>query len=193
MQAVLEGDLPEELGFIDSSAERMDRLVTAILHLSRLERQELHFERIETGELVSSILQSLAYRLEQHPATVQVGTLPPVTADPMALELVFQNLLSNAVTYLKPRCVGRIEVQGRREQEEIVFEVKDNGRGIAAGARDKVFQVFGRAGDADTEGEGMGLAYVQTLLRRHGGRVWFDTRVGEGTVFSFSLPLRMPT
>jgi len=191
-RALLQGDLPEELAFIDSSAARMDRLVTAILQLSRLERRELMFVMIDTEALVAILLESLAYRLEQHPATVEKGELPSVVADPMAMELVFQNLLSNAVAYLDPERPGRIAIRGRRIADEVIFEVADNGRGIAEAEQAKVFQVFGRAGPGDTEGEGMGLAYVRTLLRRHGGRVWFESRLGEGTVFYFALPVREP-
>ena len=188
VQCVLRQDLPEELSFIDSSAARMDRLVTAILQLSRLERRELHLERIPMETLVRTILESLTYRLEQHRATVEVGPLPEVTADLMAMELVLQNLLANAVAYLQPERPGRIEIRGQRRGGEVVFTVRDNGRGISAEEQDKVFQIFGRAGDPSTTGEGMGLAYVRTLLRRHGGRVWFESRPGEGTVFTFALP-----
>jgi signal transduction histidine kinase len=189
VEALLEEEVPEELTFIDSSAERMDRLVTAILQLSRLEHRELHLERVDMAALVAGLLESLAYRLEQHPATVQVGPLPEVTADSMAMEQILQNLLGNAVGYLRPDTPGRIEIRGRREGNEAIFEVADNGRGIAEADREKVFQIFGRAGRSETKGEGMGLAYVRTLLRRHGGRVWFESRFGEGTVFRFAVPV----
>ncbi len=187
-RALLQGDLPEELAFIDSSAARMDRLVTAILQLSRLERRELIYAPVDTEALVEIVLESLTYRLEQHPATVERGELPVVVADPMAMELVLQNLLSNAVAYLEPGRPGRIAVRGRRTADEVIFEVADNGRGICVEDQPKVFQIFGRAGCTNTEGQGMGLAYVRTLLRRHGGRVWFESTVGQGTVFYFALP-----
>jgi signal transduction histidine kinase/ligand-binding sensor domain-containing protein len=188
LQALVREDLPEELSFIDASAVRMDRLVTAILNLSRLERRELHPEPVAMDELVRSILDSLAYRLEQHPATVEVGPLPTVTADPIAMEQVLQNLLANAVAYLRPGHRGQITVRATAQEDHHVFSISDNGRGIAAGDREKVFQVFGRGGRQDTPGEGMGLAYVRTLLRRHGGRVWFESQVDEGTTFYFALP-----
>jgi signal transduction histidine kinase len=185
---LLSEDLPGEMGFIDSSAARMDRLVEGILRLSRLERRELRYETLDMRALAVSIAESLAYRLEQHPAKVHVGKLPAAHADAMAMELVLQNLLSNAVTYLKKDRPGRIAVEGRTTDTEVIFSVADNGRGIAAKDHAKVFQIFGRAGRADTPGEGMGLAYVRALLRRHGGRVWFESSEGEGTVFYFALP-----
>jgi signal transduction histidine kinase len=190
VELVLGEELPADLGFIDSSAERMDRLVTAILRLSRLEHRDLNFQRVDMARLAEGILGAITYQLEKHPATVTVEPLPEVTADPIAMEQVLQNLLGNAVAYLQPGRPGRIVVRGRREGDEVIFEVEDNGRGIAPEAQDKVFQIFGRAGAADTEGEGMGLAYVRALLRRHGGRIWFRSRMGEGSVFSFVLPFR---
>jgi len=139
--------------------------------------------------LAWDIVDSLAYRLEQHPASVGVGPLPSVLADPLAMELLLQNLLANAVTYLEPDRPGRIEIHGRRQGNEALFEVRDNGRGIAPQEQSKVFQIFGRAGRCTAPGEGMGLAYVRTILRRHGGRVWFESTVGKGTVFFFTLPM----
>jgi signal transduction histidine kinase len=109
-------------------------------------------------------------------------------ADRTAMELIFGNLLSNAVLYLRPGCPGQIEVTGEAGSDETTFHIKDNGRGIAEEERNKVFEPFRRAGKPDTPGEGMGLAYVQALVRRHGGRIWFTSQPGVGTTFSFTIP-----
>jgi len=191
----LQEDVPEALGFIDSSATRMDRFINAVLKLSRLGRRELHPELIDMDALVQANLQTLAYQVEQHRVNVTVGPLPEVVADRTSMEQVLGNLLTNAVIYLDAGRPGEIEV-GAGERNQVIkkepgfttFWVRDNGRGIAEEDMDKVFAPFRRAGKQDVPGEGMGLAYVQTLVRRHGGRIWCESELGVGTTFTFTIP-----
>jgi signal transduction histidine kinase len=91
------------------------------------------------------------------------------------------------VNYLRPDCPGLIEVTGESSGDEVTFHIKDNGRGIAPDDSHKVFEPFRRAGKPDTPGEGMGLAYTQAMVRRHGGRIWYTSQLGEGTTFSFTI------
>jgi PAS domain S-box-containing protein len=181
-------DIPEALEFIDSSVARMDHLTNAVLRLSRLGRRVLNPEILDMETLVQTVINSLAHQIKQQQAVVRVGTLPRLVADRTAMEQIFGNLLSNAVLYLRPGCPGQIEVTGETGSDETTFHIKDNGRGIADEERNKVFEPFRRAGKPDTPGEGMGLAYVQTLVRRHGGRIWFTSQPGVGTTFSFTIP-----
>ncbi len=185
---VLQKDIPEALRFIDSAVSRMDYLTSAVLKLARLGRRQLNIEPIDMHELVQAILDSLGHQIKQQEATVTVGQLPQVIADRVALEQIMGNLLANAVLYLSPDRPGEIEISGECKNRDVIFHVRDNGRGIAKEDRHKIFEPFRRAGPADVPGEGMGLAYVQTLLRKHGGRIWFDSKLGEGTTFSFSIP-----
>ena len=97
------------------------------------------------------------------------------------------NILGNAVKYLDHEHPGEIEVRGETKGGETTFRIRDNGRGIAADDMDKVFAPFRRAGKQDTPGEGMGLAYVQTLVRRHNGRIWCESELGKGTTFYFTI------
>jgi PAS domain S-box-containing protein len=190
LQAI-QSDIPEALDFIDSSVARMDQLTTAVLKLSRLGRRELYPELLNMETVVETILSSLAHQIRERQASVTIGPLPQVTADRMAMEQIMGNLLSNAVTYLRPGCPGEIEVTGEEAGEEVVFHIRDNGRGIAEEDRHKVFEPFRRAGRQDTPGEGMGLAFVQALVRRHGGHIWYESKVGEGTTFSFTVPKQL--
>lgn len=116
--------------------------------------------------------------------------LSEVVADRTAMGQVVGNLLNNAVTYLEPGRPGEIEVSGERAGNGATFHVRDNGRGIAERDRDKVFTPFRRAGKEDVPGEGMGLAYVQALIRRHGGRMWFESEPGQGSTFHFTVEAR---
>jgi len=191
MEALFQQDVPEALEFIDSSVNRMDRLINAILKLSRFGRQELKPKKVDTTQLITSILKTLRHQLEQRHATVTIGPLPVVTADNTALEQILGNLLDNAVKYLSSGRNGHIEITAEQDAEITIFHIRDNGRGIAAADLEKVFQIFRRAGRQDIPGEGMGLAYVRTLVRRLGGGIWCVSEPGEGTTFSFTIP-RVP-
>jgi signal transduction histidine kinase len=183
----LQKDLPEALGFIDSSVTRMDRLVNALLELSRLNRGELKLEPVDMNALVQATLQTLAHQIEGRQVSVTVGSLPTVVADRTSMEQIMGNLLNNVVIYLDPGRPGEIEVTAERDGDETTFRVRDNGCGIAEEDMDKVFAPFRRAGKQDVPGEGVGLAYVQTLVRRHGGRIWCESELGVGTTFTFTI------
>ena len=181
-------DIPESMNFIDSSVTRMDRLVNAILKLSRLGRRELYLETVNMNALTASVLGSLAHQIEQQGAAVHIDTLPSVVADQTSMEQIVANILNNAVVYLDPDRAGKIKVTGHRNYYETIFQISDNGRGIAQEDQHKVFELFRRAGRQDVPGEGMGLAYVRTMIRRHGGRIWFDSEPNVGTTFTFTIP-----
>jgi len=137
--------------------------------------------------LVQASLESLAHQIEERQVEVTVGPLPEVVADRTSMEQIMGNLLGNAVKYLEPDRPGEIEITAERGPNETTFHTRDNGRGIAAEDMDKVFAPFRRVGRQDVPGEGMGLPYVQALVRRHGGRIWCESELGVGTTFSFTI------
>jgi len=183
----LHEDVPEALEFITSSVSRMDGFINAVLILSRLGRQELKPEPIDMNALVQTTVETMSHLLQERGITVIVESLPQVVADRTAMEQIMGNILSNAVKYLDSSRPGRIEVKAQANGAETAFRIRDNGRGIAQEDMDKVFAPFRRAGKQDTPGEGMGLAYVQTLLRRHGGRISCESEPGKGTTFIFTI------
>jgi PAS domain S-box-containing protein len=187
---VLKKDIPEALRFIGSSVNRMDHLINAILKLSRAGRRKLNPERINVAELIRTVLDSLAHQLESRCAQVSAAELPGIIADRTALEQIFGNLLDNAVKYLDPARNGEIHIFSEQGGEDVVFHVRDNGRGMAKEDIPRAFEIFRRVGPQDAPGEGMGLAYVKALVRLHGGRIWCESEPGVGTTFSFSIPRR---
>ena len=180
-------DIPEALDFITRSVRKMSRLSNAVLALAQIGRRELTFERIDTLLLVQEILATLAYQIEQKQITVDIAPLADVVADQLALEQIMSNLLTNAVTYLHPHRPGHIRIWTETGVDKTTFYVQDNGRGIEALDQAKIFEPFYRSGRQDTPGEGMGLTYVQTLVRRHGGQISCQSTVGEGATFIFTL------
>ncbi len=183
----LDEDVPEALQFIDSSVTRMDDFINAVLRLSRLGRRELRLEPVDMDDLVQATLETLAHQVEEHQGKVTVGTLLEVVVDRTSMEQIMGNLLGNAVKYLAPDRPAEIEITAERGPDETTFRIRDNGRGIAEEDMDKVFAPFRRIGRQDVPGEGMGLPYVQILVRRHGGRIWCESELGVGTTFSFTI------
>jgi signal transduction histidine kinase len=165
----------------------MDDFINAVLKLSRLGRRELKLEPIDMNALVQATLQSLGHQIEERQVMVTVGALPTVVADRTSMEQIMGNLLTNAVLYLDPDRRREIEITAERDHDETIFHIRDNGRGIAEEDMDKVFAPFRRAGKQDVPGEGMGLPYVQALVRRHGGRIWCESEPGVGTTFTFTI------
>lgn len=188
LEELFRREVPEALDFIGSSVDRMDRLINGILKLSRLGIQPLKQEKVEMKSLADSILKSLTHQLEKRQASVIVGDLPEVTVDRTAMEQILGNLLDNAVKYLANDRPGRIELEAETTPEMTLFHIHDNGRGIAEADQERIFEIFRRAGRQDLPGEGVGLAYVKTLVRRQGGKIWCVSRPGEGSTFSFSIP-----
>ena len=116
------------------------------------------------------------------------GPLPEITHDRIAIEQIFTNLMENALKYLRPGIPGRVEVRGRIDGKNAVFEVEDNGRGIREADFQRIFDLFRRSGAQDQPGEGIGLANVRALAYRLGGTVGVSSRFGEGSVFTVTLP-----
>lgn len=185
--AALRDDIPEALGFINTSVSRMNNLIDAILKLSRLGRRELLFEPLDAADLVQETANSLAHQIEQSQTILSIGPLPDIIADRTSMEQILGNLLSNAVKYLDPVRPGHIEISAEASAKETIFRISDNGRGIAHREIPKIFDIFRRAGQQDVPGEGMGLAYVRTLVRRHGGQIHCESEVGVGSTFIFTI------
>ncbi len=181
-------DIPEALRFIKASTAKMDRLIGAILQLSREGRRVLAPERLETRELLEGVADTLQHQATQRQARITIGDLPPLSSDRLATEQIFANLLDNALKYLDPARPGVVRVDGHLDGRMAVLEVRDNGRGIAQKDHGRVFELFRRAGDQTTPGEGIGLAHVRALVRRLGGRIECESVLGEGTVFRVRLP-----
>lgn len=187
VQRALSQDIPEALGFIDASVTRMDSLVRAILQLSRLGRRELAIEWLDTTALVQETLQTLGHQLAQRQVQVHLAPLPSVQADRTAMAQIFGNLLTNAVYYLEPGRPGTLAIRAEPRPQATAFQIQDNGRGIAQDDIPKIFEPFRRVGRQDVAGEGMGLAYVRALVRRHGGEISCQSALGTGSTFTFTI------
>ena len=182
-------DLPEAIGFIRTSTQKMDRLINAILRLSREGRRPITSERLDLRDLLQGIADSLKHRVDELGATITVGSpMPDIYSDRLAIEQIFSNIIENATKYLQPGRPGRIEVSGRIDLGRVVIEIKDNGRGVDPKDHDRIFDLFRRSGVQDQPGEGIGLAHTRALAYRLGGTINVESQLGEGATFRVSLP-----
>jgi signal transduction histidine kinase len=185
----LSADFSEALGFIKSSIAKMDRLISAILHLTREGRREFQPERIDTRELIETIVSTLAHQASEAQADIQVEPLPNLVSDRLALEQIFSNLVDNGIKYLKNGVPGEIRIRGRTKLGYAIFEISDNGRGIDPKDHQRIFDLFRRAGTQDRPGQGIGLAHVRALVRRLGGTMSVSSELNTGSTFTITLPI----
>jgi signal transduction histidine kinase len=182
-------DFSEALEFIKLSIAKMDRLISAILNLTREGRREFEPVRIDTRELIEAIVTTVAHQASEANAQIRIEPLPEITSDRLALEQIFSNLLDNALKYLKPGVPGDISVRGRTKLGFAIFEITDNGRGIDPKDHQRIFDLFRRAGTQDKPGQGIGLAHVRALVRRLGGTMSVSSEPSHGSTFTITLPI----
>jgi len=184
-------DMPEAIGFIRASTEKMDRLINAILKLSREGRRTLVPELLDMTKMVQGIADSVRHQTETAHAEVVVEPLPRLDSDRLSVEQVFGNLIDNAVKYLDEGRPGRIVVSGEVQGDWIVYRIEDNGRGVAPKDHERIFELFRRSGRQDRAGEGLGLAFVRNSVRRLGGDIAVDSELGKGSTFTLKFPTRL--
>ena len=188
--AVLGSEFDEAVEFIKGSIAKMDRLINAILVISREGRRNLRTEPVDMTALVRGVADGCMHRTLEIGAEITVEPLPDMTIDRLAIEQVFSNLLDNAVKFMRTDVPGRIYVKGRETPFSVVYEVRDNGRGIDPKDAERVFDLFRRSGMRDRQGEGIGLAHVRALVRRLGGSIRLASEPGQGCTFTVTLPKR---
>jgi signal transduction histidine kinase len=182
-------DFSEALGFIKSSIAKMDRLITAILNLTREGRREFNPVKIDTRELIEGIVATVAHQSAEAEANIRIGPLPDLISDRLAIEQIFSNLIDNALKYLRSGVPAEIVIRGRTKLGFAIFEVADNGRGIDPKDHQRIFDLFRRAGTQDKPGQGIGLAHVRALVRRLGGTMSVSSELHKGSTFTITLPI----
>jgi PAS domain S-box-containing protein len=177
------------LGVVRTNTSTMDHLITDLLALSRVGRIEIKTASIDMTALVNVVYQEIATPRVLQKFTFNVARLPFASGDPILIRQVWVNLISNAIKYTLPKEACVIEINGSEKGGLCLYSIKDNGVGFNQKYADKLFGVFQRLHKAgDFEGTGVGLAIVQRIISRHGGRVWGEGQVGVGATFYFTLP-----
>lgn len=178
------------LKLIQDNANLMGHLIRDLLSFSRLGRQQMAKAEIDMEKLAKEVYEDLKAQLPDRQVQFTLGPLPPAMGDLSMVRQVFVNLFSNALKFTSIREVAVIEVGYRREGDEGIYYVKDNGAGFDMRYVDKLFGVFQRLHTVEEfEGTGIGLALVKRIVTRHGGRIWAEGVVNQGACFSFTLPM----
>ncbi len=182
------------LSVIVSRVKSMAQLIDDLLSFSRLSLGEVKKARVDMHDMAEQVVaEMLQLAPDDKKPTIKIEPLPPAQADAGLVRQVWVNLLSNAMKYSGGASSPLIEVSGKIDGDEVVYSVRDNGAGFNMDQYDKLFEMFSRLhSDQDFAGTGVGLATVQRVVTRHGGKVWANGEVGKGAVFHFALPCPAP-
>jgi signal transduction histidine kinase len=184
----LGADADDYITLIVDSALRMHGMINSLLQYSRLGKG-IHFGEVNCAAIVDRAMSNLKVSVEETGARVSYGKLPTINSDASLLVLLFQNIIGNAIKFRRD-AVPEVNIRARREHEEWLFTVGDNGIGIDPQYCEKVFKLFQRAvSDPRYPGAGVGLAICRKIVEEHGGRIWMESKPGSGTKIFFTLPM----
>jgi PAS domain S-box-containing protein len=179
----------EFIGYAVDGARRMQGFITGLLKYSRVGTEPQVMQRVDLREMFEAAIANLRIAIEESGATVEARDLPVVQGDTRMLTQLLQNLIGNALKFRKPGAQPHVEVWAEREGDFWRISVRDNGIGMDPQFSDRVFTIFQRLHTRDEyEGTGLGLAICKKIVERHGGRIWVESKEGEGATFSFTLP-----
>lgn len=177
----------EFIGFAVEGTARMHTLIHDLLEYSSVRTKGVPFRRTSAEAVLSATLKNLQAAIFESGAEITHGELPEILVDPTQATQLFQNVIGNAIKYRRER--PRVHVDARREGDQWVFSVKDNGIGIPAEYFERIFVIFQRLhGRDEYSGTGIGLAVCKRIVERHGGRMWVESTPGKGSTFFFTLP-----
>lgn len=191
--AQLDDELKRLFEIIQNNAKKMGVLIDDLLAFSKLGRKEIMKTAINTNEMVKQVIREMESSIKQN-AKIKVSNLKPAEGDYILLYQVFVNLISNALKYSSKKNDPQIEINSFENDDECIYYIKDNGTGFNMDYAHKLFGVFQRLHTNDQfEGTGVGLAIVQRVIVKHGGRVWAEGEIDKGATFYFSLPKPVTT
>jgi len=179
----------EYMDFIISSSKNMRGLVNDLLSYSRVNTTKINIKDVNLNELIHQLCQEMQTTIEEKNANIIISNIPSsISLDQTKIRQVFQNLITNALKFIKDDVRPEVVISGKEEIEHWTFFVKDNGIGISPEFQDKIFLLFKRLhGNAEYEGTGIGLAMVKKIIEQHEGEVWLESEEGKGATFGFSI------
>lgn len=184
----LDQDADEYINFAVDGARRMQNMISDLLAYSRIGTRGKPFEAIDSEYALKQALNNLQVAIEESGALVTYDPLPNVLADSSQLTQLFQNLVANAIKFRSKDFSPKVHISAEINGEEWVFSVRDNGIGIAQEFFEHIFVIFQRLhGRDEYPGSGMGLAICRKIVERHGGRIWVESQIGQGTAFYFTI------
>jgi PAS domain S-box-containing protein len=186
--ATTEPKIPRALDYISAGVRRIDLLLEGLLRVSRLGRAAIDIRPLDPSTVLTEVLEPLRYQIEEAGADVECPPLPRCEADRLMLSQALANLLDNALKYRDPTRPCRIRISGRIKDGRALYDIEDNGPGIAPADQPLVFEIFRRLRPDSAPGQGLGLTLVQRCLARMNGNVSLRSCEGAGSVFTLDLP-----
>ena len=168
----------------------MQQLIDDLLAYSRVGAKNLELQLIDCNIVLTQVLEDLQVTIQDSQATIDYDSLPTVLADETQLTELLQNLICNAIKFCPQERSPHVKISAQQQDREWLFEVRDNGIGIAPDNCDRIFQMFQRLHNhSEYPGTGIGLATCKKIVERHGGRIWVESEFGKGTSFYFTIPV----
>jgi len=184
----LNKDAKDYVGYIKESSNRLRGLISGLLEYSRIGKKS-RISKVDCNEIVRELISDMKASIKSSNATVITGSLPTITAYPVELRIVFQNLLSNALKYRRKDIAPVVIISSKTDEKFWKFTVEDNGIGIDKKYSDKIFIIFQRLhNNKEYKGTGIGLAHCKKIIELHNGAIWMESELGEGTKFHFTIP-----
>ncbi|MEM9091324.1 MAG: response regulator [Cyanobacteria bacterium P01_F01_bin.53] len=178
------------LNRIENAVEHMNELINDLLAYSRVGSQAKTLVPTDCNTILTQVLNDMQVVIEQHNATITYESLPTVIVNSVQLVELFQNLISNGIKFHRPEVTPQITIAAEQREQEWHFAVRDNGIGIHPKQFDRIFKVFQRVhSQKEYPGTGIGLSTCKKVVERHGGHIWVESTLGEGTAFYFTLPV----
>lgn len=181
----LDADADDFIHFIVDGAKRMNQVIRDLLEYARLGDKDNTFVATDINEIVKAAILNLEHEIRANNVSISIGKLPTIKVHELSILQLFQNLLGNAIKFRGKKSPS-ISINCEQKGEEWLFVVKDNGLGIEESYQNKIFQPFQRL-HLDRPGSGMGLAICRKVVRLHGGDIWLESKIGEGTTFYFTI------
>ena len=184
----LDQDANVFIGFAVDGAKRLDELIKDLLEYSRVANKEIQFTDVNFQNVADQVVSNLRVLIEENNAHITYGSLPTIRSDKNQMKLLLQNLLSNAIKY-RSKKTPQIQITAKKEANQYVISVKDNGIGIDHKHLNRIFGIFNRLHTQEEyEGSGIGLAIAQRIVHQHGGEIWAESQPGKGSTFYFTIP-----
>lgn len=187
---IYDEEINEYVGFISSSVDKMDSLLSGLLRLSRLGRAAVMFDEHDANILLEEVLQTFEFQVKEKNINIIMNELPEIYGDKIQLNQVFSNIIDNAIKYSDPKKDSLIEISGVKTSDGVEIQIKDNGIGIAEKDQPRVFEIFHRIAPKDDNGLGLGMALVKKIMERHSGAIWLTSEWKTGTSFFIKLPCK---
>lgn len=195
LEGVLSIEQCKLIDLVMGATDNMQHLIASLLQYAQAVHVQLNRQLLSSSEIIASVQATLAPLVAERNAEITCNPCPMMLADPVQVQQLFQNLLTNAIKYSRPEQSPRIAISGEATEEGWHFAVTDNGSGIPADKYESVFEPLTRLHGSEIPGTGMGLALCRTIVERHGGRIWLETpAMGEGISVHFVLgnPKKVP-